>query len=120
MRKEMIWSGDVRFEARIRLWEEENDDMTGHKKTFGLVIVLAILGTLAACGSLFSVHHNCGTCTVHTFLFATGLNGVSSFEGFCELLVVSQRRSPRTVAGYGDRQPVRVPQLDARTIEFSH
>jgi 6-phosphogluconolactonase (cycloisomerase 2 family) len=55
--------------------------MAGHKRVYCIAVLLATLAGLSACGkSGFDTFHNCGTCTAHTFLFATAGNGISSFE----------------------------------------
>lgn len=55
--------------------------MANHNKIFNVPVLLATLVGLAGCGkSGFDTLHNCGTCTAHTFLFATAANGISSFE----------------------------------------
>ena len=43
------------------------------------VAALSVLLMLAGCGSFFQQMHNCTTCTVPTFLFASELNSVSGF-----------------------------------------
>jgi 6-phosphogluconolactonase len=59
----------------------KDQNMADHKKIIGLTVLLATLVGLAGCGkSGFDTVHNCGTCIAHTFLFATGANGVSRFE----------------------------------------
>ena len=55
--------------------------MAHHKKILSVAVLVVTLAGLAGCGkSGFDTVHNCGTCTAHTFLFATAANGLSSFE----------------------------------------
>ena len=42
--------------------------------------VLAAVLSVTGCGSFFQKVHNCGTCTVQTFLFAAELNSIAGFN----------------------------------------